>query len=502
MPSITGVIEKPYGWIVTIEVIEMKQLSTYKKEAKTFQKKHSLKLHQAQLLIAQDYGFDTWPDLVHACENQIIAETPTPQVDMFAVENIAIEDSIEPESTSDCDIEIEREDDLLVEVKERVLNNKRKLVAIGQDFATFEPTATGLKKSILDATQPVRTLFSEAGFHGYDSQGQGPDHKIIKKAIFISPDQIIETTVSLYRPNTKSGDPRMWFRGLGKFAEAGAQVSLSIAGDDLLLINLSNVDLHEDNSPVIAKLLELIPNDSSVAQELLEKLKVLARGEPLKATVEGSTAVGRAIETALGIDINSSKEPDYNGIELKSGRGGNNRTTLFAQVADWKQSPLDKSVKILDQFGYYRGDDFKLYCTISARKPNSQGLQFNYDEKADLLTETNTDFGDVAVWPGKLLRSRLLEKHKETFWIKAESIDIDGVEHFKLISVTHTKNPMSNQLMPLLRDGVITMDHLIKRRAKDGRVSEKGPLFKMNKRDLSLLFPEPKQYHLLDMDKV
>lgn len=498
MPSITGVIEKPSGWIVTIEVKEMKQLSTYKKEAKTFQKKHSLKLHQAQLLIAQEYGFDTWPELVHACKVQLIESTPTPQVDMFAVENIAVEDSIEPESSDDCTVEVEREGDLVVEVKERVLGNKRKLVGIGQDFATFEPTATGLKKSILDATQPVRTLFSEAGFHDYDSQGQGPDNKVMKKAIFISADHIKETTVSLYRPNTKSGDPRMWFRGLGKFAEAGSQVSLSIAGDDVLLINLSNVDLREENSPIIAKLLELMPSGDSVATELLEKLKVLARGKPLKATVKGSTAVGRAIETALGIDINSSKEPDYKGIELKSGRGGNNRTTLFAQVADWKVSPLKKSAEILDQFGYFRDDDFKLYCTLSARKPNSQGLQFSYNEKSDQLIEIHESFGEVAVWPGKLLRSRLLEKHKETFWVQVESIDIDGVEHFKLISVTHTRNPMSNQLMPLLRDGIITMDHLIKRRAKDGRVSEKGPLFKMNKKDLSLLFPEPLSYSLVD----
>ncbi|MFD2165144.1 MvaI/BcnI family restriction endonuclease [Thalassotalea euphylliae] len=475
----------------------MKKLSTYKKEAKTFQKKHSLKLHQAQLLIAQEYGFNDWPELVRACENQAIEDTTSQQVDMFAVKAIAIEDSIEPDTSDDCSVESEREEDLTFEVKERVLNNKRKLVSIGQDFATFEPTATGLKKSILDATQPVRTLFSEAGFHDYESQGQGPENKVMKKAIFISKDKVTETVVSLYRPNTKMGDPRMWFRGLGKFAEAGAQVSLSIAGDDVLLINLSNVDLNESNSQVIAKLLELIPSDSSVADELLDKLKILARGEPLRATVKGSTAVGRAIETALGININSSKEPDYKGIELKSGRGTKNRTTLFAQVADWKISPLKKSAEILDQFGYYRDEDFKLYCTLSTKKPNSQGLQFVYDEKSDLLTETNVDFGDVAVWPGKLLRSRLLEKHKETFWVQVESIDIDGVEHFKLISVTHTKNPMSNQLMPLLRDGIITMDHLIKRRAKDGRVSEKGPLFKINKKDLSLLFPEPETYSLL-----
>lgn len=51
--------------------------------------------------------------------------------------------------------------------------------------------------------------------------------------------------------------------------------------------------------------------------------------------------------------------------------------------------------------------------------------------------------------------------------------------------------------MPLLENGTITMDHLIKRSAKNGRVSEKGPLFKINSRDLSLIFPAPIKYSLL-----
>ena len=101
----------------------------------------------------------------------------------------------------------------------------------------------------------------------------------------------------------------------------------------------------------------------------------------------------------------------------------------------------------------------------------------------------------VAVWPGSLLRSRLKEKHSETFWIEAESQMIDGEEYFYLISITHTKSPILSQLMPLIASGVVTMDHLIKKNKK-GRVSEKGPLFKINKRDLDLLFPKPIKYIL------
>ena len=39
---------------------------------------------------------------------------------------------------------------------------------------------------------------------------------------------------------------------------------------------------------------------------------------PSIMNIRADTAVGRTLETALGIPINSAKEPDYRGIELKS----------------------------------------------------------------------------------------------------------------------------------------------------------------------------------------
>jgi len=203
------------------------------------------------------------------------------------------------------------------------------------------------------------------------------------------------------------------------------------------------------------------------------------------------------LETRLDIPANSSKQPDYFGIELKAGRGVRTRTTLFAQVADWSKSPCKKSAEILNKYGYERNEDFKLYCTLSTQRENSQGLSFIYDQSKDELQEWHNKKDLVAVWPGDLLRNRLKEKHAETFWIEAKSKVIGGVEHFQLLNVTHTKSPIISQLLPLFLSGVITMDHLIKRSGKTNRVSEKGPLFKINKRDLDLLFPEPRIYSLV-----
>lgn len=36
--------------------------------------------------------------------------------------------------------------------------------------------------------------------------------------------------------------------------------------------------------------------------------------------LQADTAIGRTLETLLGININSSKQPDYKGIELKAFR--------------------------------------------------------------------------------------------------------------------------------------------------------------------------------------
>jgi hypothetical protein len=165
-------------------------------------------------------------------------------------------------------------------------------------------------------------------------------------------------------------------------------------------------------------------------------------------------------------------------------------------VADWEKSPCKSSAEILDKYGYQRAIDFKLYCTVSTQKANSQGLQFFYDEANDQLIEKDRDGKNVAIWPGRLLRDRLLQKHAETFWIAARTIMVKGVEHFELISVTHTKRPLVSQLIPLIEAGVITMDHLIKRIGGKSAAAEKGPLFKINKRDLSFLFPDPKTYLL------
>ncbi|EGU44864.1 MvaI/BcnI family restriction endonuclease [Vibrio splendidus] len=487
-------------------------LSRFKQSAKSIKKEFGISQTEALNLVSKKYGFNNWAECNQYYIDLELAAKKIPAPTANFVEDGDIE-----MSEDDYDIyENERSQDLDIETKRRVEENQKQLAKLGIEYSIFEPTATGLKKSILDATHTVRLHFEQANYHYYWEQGQGPEYKVVTDAILLTSDQQIKSKVSLYRPTTKKGDPRMWFRKLSELAEAGDQVAIIINNQVPHLINLSKSNLseltdsdinfagvkesppsygHNISTPIKDFFISYVESHSAIANELLDKLKELAK-KPFKAQRAGDTAIGYTLEALLGIEANSSKQPDYKGIELKAGRGQKTRTTLFAQVADWKISPCKRSVDILNRYGYEREDDFKLYCTISTQRENTQGLSFKYDKEKDELQEWYKNDELVAVWPGELLRQRLKEKHAETFWVEAKSENINGEEHFELINVTHTKSPLVNQLLPLIESGVITMDHLIKRSGKSNKVSEKGPLFKMNKRDLALLFPKPVMYKL------
>ncbi|MBE0423536.1 MAG: MvaI/BcnI restriction endonuclease family protein [Lutibacter sp.] len=368
----------------------------------------------------------------------------------------------------------------------------------------IEPTETGLKKSIMDATGTVRNYLKSKNFHDYNLQTQGPENKVIIDALIYEADSVLKSKASLYRPITKKGDPRIWFMGLTKYANPNDILALICFEDVIHVLNLTQLPVEQlidsSNTNPLKELIEEINYiENAVSKELLNMLINLAKGKPILSMLNADTSVGRTLEKALGIDINSSKLPDYKGIELKSFREKKgNRKNLFAQVPDWKLSKFKSSSDILDAFGYWREENFKLYCTVSGITTNSQGLSLKVDYDFNQLVENSNDkrVGDFVVWTLDKLHKRLLEKHKETFWVSAESLYDDGKEYFQYKKVEHTRKPIVSQFDILLEQGIITLDHLIKRNSK-GIVVEKGPIFKIKPNSLNLLFPPSNIYDLL-----
>jgi len=373
------------------------------------------------------------------------------------------------------------------------------------ELTFIEPTKNGLIKSIMDATGIVRNYLKNKEIHDYYIQAQGIEHKNLINSYLLSEEKVIRSIASLYRPVTKHGDPRIWFKGLGNYSEPSDILGIIAYESKLYVINITQIDIRKQltgsrNNP-IKELIEGIRNVSNfVSNELLLLLQNIASRGPIPGMLKADTSIGRTLETLLGININSSKKPDYKGIELKAYRDKrDNRKNLFAQVPNWSISKFKSSQEILDTFGYHRGLDFKLYCTVSAIIRNSQGLALKMNSDLQLLIENsnNVKIGDFVSWTLDILHKRLLEKHAETFWIAANtSIDSNGIEHFHYKKVLHTKKPIISQFDILLEQGLITLDHLIKRN-QDGKVVEKGPLFKIKSNAINLLFPPSQTYNLM-----
>lgn len=382
---------------------------------------------------------------------------------------------------------------------------KIKLITKNQVSLTLiEPTETGLKKSIMDATGSVRSYLKSENIHDYELQKQGTESKIMIPAIIHTGFKTIKSQASLYRPSTKKGDPRIWFYSLTKVADPNDIIAITYFDSQFQVFNLTKLDIQGlINSTIINPFQELISSinfeESEIAIELLTKLKLIANKGFVKSEVNSDTGIGRTIETLLGIEMNSSKAPDYKGIELKSFRDArNNRKGLFGKTPNWNLSKFKSRVEILDTFGYWENGIFRLYNTMRGTGRNAQGLILKIDDKKDWLVENSDkpEIGDFLVWELETLRKALLKKHKETFWIKAESKIEDNHEYFHFIEVEHTRNPMVDKFEILVETGAITMDYPIKR-MPSGKVIDKGCNFKLNANCLDLLFPPSENYNLM-----
>jgi hypothetical protein len=109
-------------------------------------------------------------------------------------------------------------------------------------LALIEPTETGLKKSIMDATGVVRNFLKENQIHDYDLQEQGPESKVLINTFIYEEFKITNSTASLYRPRTKKGDPRIWFSGLTKIAFPNDIIAIIYHAKSFHIFNLTQLN--------------------------------------------------------------------------------------------------------------------------------------------------------------------------------------------------------------------------------------------------------------------
>ena len=374
----------------------------------------------------------------------------------------------------------------------------------GIDCTFIVPTATGLQKSIMDATTSVRDYLNKFNLHDFSQQEKGPNHKVTLQTVIITDLEIADGQTSLYRPETKDGDPRIWISRLNSHANENDLIALVACDKKLVAINCKRANLEklltEKSSPFWdtyrAKPTALPPEAAELAGKLTE---ICSRGfiQTLRA---GDTGVGYTLETLLGIAANSSKSPDYKGIEIKSGRSrsvARGRTTIISLVPNWKLSRLKSSKELLNERGRFnqKKNRIQLFHELSALKSNSYDMKLRVEEKRGFLhqeTLMGLDKITDVTWEFSTLSERLNRKHGKTFWVKADANGSGSAEEFWYNRLIYTSGINPSKLPLLIETGVVTVDYTIKEKPTGG-AKDQGYLFKINQADLDLMFEAPQK---------
>jgi hypothetical protein len=391
----------------------------------------------------------------------------------------------------------------------------------GVPVAFLVPTPTGYGKSIMDATGSVRELFKNTHLHDYEKQGQGPDAKVLIESYFVYADKTRETCASLYRPVTKKGDPRIWFKDLKTYCSPCNLLALIIIEKRIFVLNLSDPSISKslkEHGYVYDILLEAVHKERLIAEELKCKIQEIHNQGFIPSITTGDPGVGDTLENALGIQRNNSELPDYKGIELKASRLSRktssgtkvtkDRVNLFSKVPDEGL----KYSEIVRSYGRWIWNESKgeerlsIQNTTFATKANSFGLIIDVDtasEHVNICYENERRKRRLlSYWYLSTLKNKLLEKHHETFWVKAVSEMRDGREWFRYDTILHTKNPNASLILPLIEADKIMIDFAgyFRKVEKNGietlKWRDHGMLFKMWPQDLPLILGDPIIYDL------
>ncbi len=377
-------------------------------------------------------------------------------------------------------------------------------------YGLLIPTPTALKKNILDANGSVRDLLSVTKTHDFSQQMQGQEYKQEFNGVIINASETMNSKVTVYRPKTKKGDPRLWFFGLGAAVAPYSVLGLISDGRTIYAIDFSNPPARENlEFSSILKSCTVSATQSPV-EELLARLIDIHNRGPIPAIGHGDTTVGMTLESLLDIMPNSYASPDWNGIELKTKRLKKNakprkakdprhgRSNLFSLKPCWCPDHSLSERKILDRFGIKDKDEqLGLYCTIYGNGPNPNGFQLEADRENDQLRVVHKDEGlksSVATWHMALIRESLRLKHARTAWIDARTEFVGGKEYFDYCGVTFTERPNFMEFENLVESNGITVDFTISEQPTERnpyKTRNHGYLFKASPGGFTTLFAEP-----------
>jgi len=131
-------------------------------------------------------------------------------------------------------------------------------------------TATGLNKSIIDASKTIRLFLIESGIHNFELQAKGLVNKKNIAINIVKEDSVQKTIMSLYRPETNNGSPRFWISGLQHYANPNDTLLFFLYKETLHVANISLISIRGGRNSTDA-LFQIMFSDLLSSVEIISK---------------------------------------------------------------------------------------------------------------------------------------------------------------------------------------------------------------------------------------
>ena len=212
---------------------------------------------------------------------------------------------------------------------------------------------------------------------------------------------------------------------------------------------------------------------------LSAKLKQLWRVGPLQVYGNGTGRYGLTLERRLGIKPNSSKAPDFMGIELKTKYGSTLQTLFSRTPTRWLDTsgPQDLICK------YGKDDPSKgrrsLYTSFNS-KGDTLGFSLHADQQRAYVKHGNTE---VLEYELEVLERALLTKLSEAAYI---SVIRHGGAECQFNAMMHCKHPSILRFLQLIAIGEVYLDFTLS--LKGEKLRNHGYLWRISPSALTDLY--------------
>lgn len=213
-----------------------------------------------------------------------------------------------------------------------------------------------------------------------------------------------------------------------------------------------------------------------------------------------STGIGKTFEDLIGVLENNRREPDLHGFEIKSQRNlCGSYVTLFTKSPTM---PKSANTYLRKNYGSYdeKYPEVKiLHTSIFYGRFNTHisGASFSLkinesEERLYLLVKTKEGILDDSTYYSFDSLRKAINKIENLAYVTADTMQIDGVEHFHFTNATIFYDFISfENFLNLVREGVIMYDVRVgayKMGSKAGKTHDHGSGFRIKRENMARLY--------------